>query len=385
MDAEKSAVATFELDTLALTVVRAGTGAGTVASAPAGINCGGDCYETYAYGTVVTLSQTAAAGSSFAGWSGACTGTGACQVTIDAAKSVTASFNKSSGPYPLNVMKSGDGAGTIGSSPGGISCGTLCSSSYAAGTVVTLSVSTAGGSSFAGWGGACTGTALSCKLTMDSSKSVTASFGRNMPYVTVIKKGSGSGKVKSSPAGINCDDGCTGFYPYGSVVTLTATASKGSVFGGWSGWCLGTGTCNVAMNQNTAVVATFTASNGEGFYTLVPCRVLDTRNGTGPSGGPALGAEQTRTFQLAGRCGIPATARAVAVNVTVTQATAGGNLRLYPADVPMPLVSAINYDAGKTRANSATVGLSSSGSLAVRCSQSSGWAHFVLDVVGYYE
>ena len=76
-----------------LTVTKAGAGSGTVTSSPAGINCGGDCSEGYASGTSVALTAAASAGSTFAGWSGACSGTGACAVTMSAARSVTATFN----------------------------------------------------------------------------------------------------------------------------------------------------------------------------------------------------------------------------------------------------------------------------------------------------
>jgi len=69
--------------TYALTVTKSGTGSGTVTS-PAGISFGSDCSETYSSGIVVTLSRTAAPGPTFAGWSGPCTGTGACQVTMSA-------------------------------------------------------------------------------------------------------------------------------------------------------------------------------------------------------------------------------------------------------------------------------------------------------------
>jgi hypothetical protein len=77
----------------ALNVTPAGTGSGTVTSDPAGISCGTDCSETYNYNTIVTLTATAAIGSTFTGWSGSgCSGTGTCTVTMDAAKSVTANF-----------------------------------------------------------------------------------------------------------------------------------------------------------------------------------------------------------------------------------------------------------------------------------------------------
>ena len=78
--------------TFNLTVTTDGPGAGTVTSAPAGINCGTDCSESYAENTVVSLTASPAAGSSFAGWSGACSGTDSCSVTMDAANSVTATF-----------------------------------------------------------------------------------------------------------------------------------------------------------------------------------------------------------------------------------------------------------------------------------------------------
>lgn len=67
-------------------------GAGTVKSSPAGISCGGDCTQAFALGTVITLTQTPASGYSFSGWSGACTGTGQCKVTMNKAKAVTATF-----------------------------------------------------------------------------------------------------------------------------------------------------------------------------------------------------------------------------------------------------------------------------------------------------
>ncbi|HEY6552532.1 MAG TPA: hypothetical protein VI669_04215, partial [Vicinamibacteria bacterium] len=84
-------------------------------------------------------------------------------------------------------------------------------------------------------------------------------------------------------------------------------------------------------------------------------------------------------------CGIPLSARAVSVNLTVTQPTSAGDLRLYPADVPNLLTSSINYTPGQTRANNAIVALSNLGELGVFCSQASGTAHFILDVNGYYE
>ena len=92
IDAAKSVIANFTMNTFALNVSKSGTGSGTATSNPAGINCGSTCFYSFDYNTVVTLTAIAATGSTFTGWSGACTGMGTCMVTIDAAKSVTVNF-----------------------------------------------------------------------------------------------------------------------------------------------------------------------------------------------------------------------------------------------------------------------------------------------------
>jgi hypothetical protein len=84
----------FQVATLppTLTIALAGTGTGAVEGTPAGITCGSDCSQSYDRGTTVSLTATPAADSRFAGWSGACAGSGACDVTMDDLKSVTATF-----------------------------------------------------------------------------------------------------------------------------------------------------------------------------------------------------------------------------------------------------------------------------------------------------
>lgn len=76
-----------------LTVTRSGTGTGTVTSSPSGIDCGSACSQTFAGGATVTLSASPAAGSMFAGWNGACSGTGACTVAMTSDVGVGATFN----------------------------------------------------------------------------------------------------------------------------------------------------------------------------------------------------------------------------------------------------------------------------------------------------
>ncbi len=123
---------------------------------------------------------------------------------------------------------------------------------------------------------------------------------------------------------------------------------------------------------------------GLDFHTVAPCRLVDTRNAAGPAGGPVLAPGGVREFTVAGSCGIPATAQALSVNVTVTQPSAGGHLTLYPADQLAPLASTINFGAGQTRANNAAVRLSPAGAIRV-ANGSTGTVHLILDVNGYYE
>jgi hypothetical protein len=123
------------------------------------------------------------------------------------------------------------------------------------------------------------------------------------------------------------------------------------------------------------------------FYTLSPCRVLDTRDPDGPRGGPALSAGVVRTFTIADtdRCLVPVTAKSVAVNITVTQPTTLGHLTLFPGGTARPLASTINFQGAQTRANNAILPLGSGGTLSVVSGQPNGTVHFILDVNGYFQ
>jgi hypothetical protein len=94
-----------------LTVTKAGPGSGTVTSNPAGINCGNDCSESYDQGTSVTLTATPASGSTFGGWSGACSGTGTCVVIMNADIAVTAAL--SARPPAISVSPSSLDFGSV--------------------------------------------------------------------------------------------------------------------------------------------------------------------------------------------------------------------------------------------------------------------------------
>ncbi|MGV1048315.1 MAG: substrate-binding domain-containing protein [Solirubrobacterales bacterium] len=158
-----------------LKVPKIGTGTGTVTSSPAGINCGPTCEAEFEEGKEVTLSQLADAGSEFKGWSGACTGSGACKVTITSAKEVTARFDLEQ--HQLTVTRTGTGSGTVSSLPVGIECGATCFASFAHNTVVTLAGSADPGSKSVVWGGCdeIVG-ANECKVTVGAAREVTAAF-----------------------------------------------------------------------------------------------------------------------------------------------------------------------------------------------------------------
>jgi hypothetical protein len=256
MDAAKSVTATFTLTTFALNVDIVGSGG--VDLDPPGLQCAGDCTQTYNYGTTVTLAASAASGYTFTGWSGAgCTGTGTCIVAMTQVRDVQAVFTINS--FALDVNRSGTGAanGTVTSAPAGINCGADCSESYNAGTSVTLTASVVTGTTFNGWSNGCIGTTPMCTVTMNAAKSVTATFTLNTYALSVSKTGSGSGLVTSMPAGINCGATCSSTFNHGTMVTLTPTPSPGSKFVSWSGACAGSGSCTVNMTQIRSVSAQF--------------------------------------------------------------------------------------------------------------------------------
>ena len=157
-----------------VTVQKQGDGSGTVTSTPSGIDCGGICVNQFQEGTTVSLNAAAAPGSAFAGWSGDCSGTGACNLTGNA--TVTARFIVPISTDRLTVSLGGTGTGTVTSNPSGISCPRACAADFATGITVTITATPTNGSTFAGWsGGGCSGTGP-CIVAMVGNPTVTATF-----------------------------------------------------------------------------------------------------------------------------------------------------------------------------------------------------------------
>ncbi len=254
-----------------LTVVRGGAAQGTITSNPAGIDCGAGCTATFPIGTLVTLTATPAAGATFSGWGGACSGNlPTCSIALNADVAVNADFAIQR--HLVTLATAGNGSGRVTASAGGLDCPGTCTAMLDHGTQLTLTQAPGPGSTFLGWSGACAGTGP-CTLTVDRDLQVSAAFGQSQSLV-VTRSGTGTGTVTSSPAGITCGTDCAEVYAPGTTVTLTATATGDSQFIGWSGACTGTGPCTVTVNAATAVDARFDLRQ----YTL---NVTRTGTGTG--------------------------------------------------------------------------------------------------------
>jgi YVTN family beta-propeller protein len=217
-----------------LTVLTAGSGFGSITANPMPTN------GTYAAGTPVTLTATPNSASVFTSWSG-CTPSGnTCSVTMDAAKTVTATFTLKQ--YTLTVSMAGNGTGSVGLNPPG--------GTYNHGASVTLTATPATSSLFTSWSG-CAPSGTTCSLTMDGPKTVTVTFTLKQYTLGVSMAGTGTGQVGLNPPG--------GTYNHGTSVSLTATPNSGSQFSGWSNTCGTTNPCVVVMSGPQSVTATFTA------------------------------------------------------------------------------------------------------------------------------
>jgi hypothetical protein len=260
-----------------LNLLTNGTGGGSIAPSPLGAPCEPTCNGgLHAAGAIVTITPTPRADSVFAGWSGACSGLGACQVTMSKAQFVAATFNLRQ--VPVNITFLGSGAGTIVSQPAGLNCTTSCSVGFAYSSTVTLRATANPGSTFIRWGGACriAESNEACTLQIGDVNEVTATFSLGIDKLTVRQNNGffGGGLVTSIPSGISCGVECTYTFPRGTLVSLVGVAGPNSTFNGWDGpvGCRGLEPCTVTMNGDVSVNANFTA---------IPIIATIVRNGTG--------------------------------------------------------------------------------------------------------
>ena len=164
--------------------------------------------------------------------------------------------------YTLTTQLLGTGSGLVASSPSGINCPSICSASFNRSTVVTLTATADGVSSFTSWSGCDSTSGNTCTVTMSSNKTVSATF-THLPthLLTVQVNGTGNGNVQSNPFGILCPGiACSANFVSSSTVELTAmaNATTSSVFAGWTGCDTASGTvCDVIMSSDRTVTATF--------------------------------------------------------------------------------------------------------------------------------
>jgi hypothetical protein len=253
----RSVRAAFAIRRHTVTTARSGDGTGAIASMPSGIACGSDCTETWNHGTSVTLTASATTGSDFDGWTGACAGSSAsCTLELTSSIAATAAFRLRR--YVLGVTREGDGTGRVSADVGGLDCGSSCSATYGHGTTVTLTAAADASSTFTGWTGACAGMASTCVVSMNEARTVTATFALRRYELSVARTGTGTGRVQSTPSGIDCGSACTTIVGHGTRVTLTAIADASSTFDGWTGACTGlSSVCELDVTAVSSVTARF--------------------------------------------------------------------------------------------------------------------------------
>ena len=218
------------------------TGSGTVTSEPSLVQCSSTpCTTTLPRGGAVTLAHQAASGWQFSGWSGDCTGTGACKLDLTAPRTVHARFAAIRRLTLAVVVPPGTSSqGKIGSieGPGDVCTvgrNKACTVDVVSGTDVVLEATPAPGNRFLRWsGGPCDGrTNPICPFVVTTANPTVTALFRGVTAVRVTRAGNGGGTVHGH--NIACGKDCAESVFTGSVVTLTPEAAAGSTFAGWSG------------------------------------------------------------------------------------------------------------------------------------------------------
>jgi hypothetical protein len=230
---------------------------------------GAACEGSYEEGATVTLTETPAEGSLFAGW-----GTpqcdesteSTCAITIGVSdEGVAAGFEAEEVEepgIPLKVALEGTGTGTVSSDPGLISCDPFCEDEYEPGAKVTLTASPSPSSLFMAWKHCDSGgiNGRQCTVTMDKAKEVSALFIVANSLTLAKAEGSGPGKLASKPGGVNCPYACLGssaLFKEGTALSVTATPAKHFHLASFAGDCEGKGPCELVMGEDHEVSTLF--------------------------------------------------------------------------------------------------------------------------------
>lgn len=255
-------------DLFDLNVQIGGSGLGQVESTATGIDCPGDCSESYVDGTQVTLTATADPGYEFREWLGDCTGTvNTCNLTMDQVRGTIAVFGPERSTLTVTRQGSQAANGVMTSNPAGIDCPSgSCNALFDNNSVVVLTAtSNDPGAAFSSWSGCPLPSQNICLVTVTQNTTVNAHFEAPVLLSVVVDgNAAGTGSVISQPGGIDCTSqiasDCEEGFGLNQTVTLTASVfdEVTKYFAGWSGGgCSGTGTCVVTMDQAKTVTATF--------------------------------------------------------------------------------------------------------------------------------
>lgn len=168
----------------------------------------------------------------------------------------------------------------------------------------------------------------------------------------------------------NAEGAVVGAGPYLATLTATDRASGGQALPFSAAF-------EVAGSENPPAVASVSLGADLEFVPIEPTRLLDTRNGS-----VSLGPQSRRDVVVAGIAGIPADARAVALNVTATHASSATHIKAWPAGRPVPGTSVLNVDPSRTAAAGVLIGVGGEGKVSLY--NDSGSVNLIVDVTGYF-
>ncbi len=330
-----------------LSVHRLGQVLGTVTSDDSNINCGTICSAAYASPNMVTLTATAAAGSTFSGWTGAgCLGTGTCSVTMSSSQSVTANFIAGSGFVPMTPCRVVDTR---------IPNGSLGSPALVGQNSRIFPITSS----------------TNCTIPTNA-----AAYSFN---VTVVPTPAGIGFLTMYPCGQGVPTNFSTLNSDGRVKAVGAIVPRG----------IGGDVCAYTTNATDLILDIngyfLPNPSGLAFYPMTPCRLVDTRNPAGALGGPALAGQSTRTFPLRTACGLPGTVQAYSLNMTAVPTPAGiGFLTAWPAGQTQPTASTLNAPALASHpavANAVIMPAGTNGDVSVFTTHDT---DLIIDVNGYF-
>ncbi|MFT3927357.1 MAG: hypothetical protein QM778_32785 [Myxococcales bacterium] len=261
---DTSVVAAFKKKSYQVTVKFGNTGGhGSVSGDVSCNDQQGTCSISVQHGDGFDISAMAANDSDFVAFTGDCNGDTCSVASVQENLSITVSFSLKAAQTKTLVVAKSDG-GTVTSSPGGISCGATCVTSFTVDTDVVLTGTPATGYGAAQFSGDCSGTGT-CNLKMSDAKSVNVNFPPLNFALNASVTGPGSLSF-AAQTGLNCNDtnpdgpDCSESLPFGSKITVRATPGQYGIFSGWTGACQGvlSTDCEVTIGQSNTVGATFT-------------------------------------------------------------------------------------------------------------------------------